>query len=807
MRPPGCAAARRGGGAAAAAAAALRPAAAGRARGPAARRAARPAQEAELEDFLFGGGAGVGRLLAGGAGGGEAGIAELVRAAEADAGGDDADGELFFEDRGGDDGGADGAAGPGPGSARLQQQGGKGKKRRAPAWVDPADRDARVAVADAPRLRKLRATKAQTELSGAEYEAALRRQHAKLNPRTGWAAAAKRAPGGAARGGGGGGGGDDAQEPDEETAERLLASGSGLLLRGGGGGAARGGLLAPGTLELSRLRDANGASPSDAVVQALQFHPNGQLMLTAGFDKRLKIFQVDGLRNPLVSSLFLEDCPIHTAAFAAGGATVVAAGRRPFYYVADLHSGALERVVAPPSLYHTGGAKGGAKGGGARGGGGGGMKSCESFAASPAPGRPLLAFLGDGGHIGLVSLGSRAPVGSLKMNGSARAAAFSADGATLVTAGGDGVLYTWDMRSQRCLQRQRDEGALDCASLALSADGSYLATGGAAGVVSVYARPAGLLAPLGGGGGGGGAGGGGAAAGFGAPPAAPAPLKALMNLTTTVDTLAFSHDGQMLLMGSRLKREALRVAHLPSLTVFSNWPTTRSPLHYVHCAAFSPHGGFLGVGNAKGRALLYRLHHYAEATCSSGARRRGPAVVFAAKRAVAAALAPAAAAPVLLAPALAFSSGTYLMAPIYLTLAFFPRSKLSQAILSSALLPLAFAAAYAVLAWQAWQGGDLGAVQQVLAASRPLPDAASLAALFQHKTLTALAWLHLLLLDFLTARAVLMDGLRQLVPTAHSVLLCFMVGPLGLLSHVLTRLVVHRLRGDNAAVASSSMWA
>lgn len=129
-----------------------------------------------------------------------------------------------------------------------------------------------------------------------------------------------------------------------------------------------------------------------------------------------------------------------------------------------------------------------------------------------------------------------------------------------------------------------------------------------AGVVSVYKRPAGLLSPLT------------AEAdnssitpSFGAQPAGPKPLKALMNLTTTIDTLSFNHDSQMLLMGSRMKKEALRLVHLPSLNVFSNWPTTRSPLHYVHSAAFSPHSGFLGVGNAKGRVLLYRLHHYPEA--------------------------------------------------------------------------------------------------------------------------------------------------------------------------------------------------
>jgi U3 small nucleolar RNA-associated protein 18 len=166
------------------------------------------------------------------------------------------------------------------------------------------------------------------------------------------------------------------------------------------------------------------------------------------------ILQVDGLRNPLVQSLFLQDCPIHTAAFAAGGSKVVAAGRRPFYYIADLHTAQLERVVTPPSIHQQGqgsstqqplqqqrrkGGKGGKSSSGATGGRTG-MKSCESFAASSDPARPLLAFLGDGGHIGLVNLGSRRPVGSLKMNGSARAAVFSSDGNTLITAGAQGII-------------------------------------------------------------------------------------------------------------------------------------------------------------------------------------------------------------------------------------------------------------------------------------------------------------------------------------------------------------------------------
>jgi len=49
------------------------------------------------------------------------------------------------------------------------------------------------------------------------------------------------------------------------------------------------------------------------------------------------------------------------------------------------------------------------------------------------------------------------------------------------------------------------------------------------------------------------------------------------------------------------------------MTIFSNWPTSKSPLHYVHSTAYSPNSGYLAIGNARGRVLLYRLHHYNKA--------------------------------------------------------------------------------------------------------------------------------------------------------------------------------------------------
>ena len=65
-------------------------------------------------------------------------------------------------------------------------------------------------------------------------------------------------------------------------------------------------------------------------------------------------------------------------------------------------------------------------------------------------------------------------------------------------------------------------------------------------------------------------------------------------------------------MASKWEKEALRLVHIPTCTVFSNWPTTKTPLSYVFSLDFSPNSGYLAIGNDKGKVLLYRLRHYGE---------------------------------------------------------------------------------------------------------------------------------------------------------------------------------------------------
>lgn len=88
------------------------------------------------------------------------------------------------------------------------------------------------------------------------------------------------------------------------------------------------------------------------------------------------------------------------------------------------------------------------------------------------------------------------------------------------------------------------------------------------------------------------------------------PIKTLMNLTTRIDRMAMSPDNQILAVSSVMKREALRLVHVASKTVYQNWPTSKTPLQYVTDLAWSPRGDMLAVGNAKGRVLLFRLNHY-----------------------------------------------------------------------------------------------------------------------------------------------------------------------------------------------------
>ncbi|KAF9582261.1 U3 snoRNP protein [Lunasporangiospora selenospora] len=429
-----------------------------------------------------------------------------------------------------------------------------------PAWVDEDDKALVVSLTSVNRLKKLRKEESEDVVNGIDYEQRLRRQFEKVYPVPNWAH-----PDGSRKRGRDTGDSDSEYSDEEEIQEgnsiaALLKTSKGFTDKSRGHR-----ILSSESISVTRVKNANQAGYSKAVVQSVEFHPNSQMLLTAGFDKTLRLFQVDGKMNHMMQSVLYRDLPIYKAAFSATGKYVVATGRRKYFYVYDLEAG---RVDKSQGIY------------------GRQEKSLEKFSLSPCG--EWIAFLGRDGHIILVSMRTRLWVKNLKMNGNVRAVAWSSDSKFLFSVGGDAEIYQWNVGSGKVAHRFLDEGGFKPTCIAVSPNDEFVAVGSKTGIVNVYDRTC-------------------------LKTRNPRSLRAIGNLTTSITILKFNHDSQILAIASKSRKDQLKLVHIPSLKVFPNWPTRGTPLSYVTDLSFSPRSGYLAIGNDKGRVLLYRLNHYASA--------------------------------------------------------------------------------------------------------------------------------------------------------------------------------------------------
>ena len=76
---------------------------------------------------------------------------------------------------------------------------------------------------------------------------------------------------------------------DEDRVEKLLQSTAGIISQ------RKSKLLEKGSIDIIRLRDANQTARTEGDVEALQFHPSPtvSVLLTAGADRRLRLFNVN----------------------------------------------------------------------------------------------------------------------------------------------------------------------------------------------------------------------------------------------------------------------------------------------------------------------------------------------------------------------------------------------------------------------------------------------------------------------------------------------------------------------------------
>ena len=159
-----------------------------------------------------------------------------------------------------------------------------------------------------------------------------------------------------------------------------------------------------------------------------------------------------------------------------------------------------------------------------------------------------------GGQINVLDAHTNMWVAEVRVESNSGVADFAwwGDGEGMVLLGKGGEAVEWDGRQKRIIARWVDEGAVGTTTAAIGGRGSgakdiggdrWIAVGSSSGIVNVYDRKN---------------------WGSGNLPANPKPTRAFDQLTTPTSHLVFSPDGQLLIMGSRWKQDALRLGKHPS---------------------------------------------------------------------------------------------------------------------------------------------------------------------------------------------------------------------------------------------------
>ncbi|EIE24380.1 hypothetical protein COCSUDRAFT_83684 [Coccomyxa subellipsoidea C-169] len=122
-----------------------------------------------------------------------------------------------------------------------------------------------------------------------------------------------------------------------------------------------------------------------------------------------------------------------------------------------------------------------------------------------------------------------------------------------------------------------------------------------------------------------------------------------------------------------------------------------------------------------------------------------------------------------------------------------PGWRMTRRLLSSDLMFLPLAATYCFLLSQSWEPDTLSLILPgSLRGFNPqfFPKLEGIMGLFSRTITAASLWVHLLSINLYAARTAYLQGLQNGVPTRHTVLLCSVLAPLGVLSAALTNYLV-----------------
>ena len=481
-----------------------------------------------------------------------------------------------------------------------------------PVWHDSDDDRLTISLATNRIMRKLRKYEGEDIISGREYALRLGEHYKSLHVQPQWAQVA------IARALGKKKGDENAERPknrrrssawshdhdedfsddEDETDPSTLPLSEFLRdIRNFQPSQAKRRHLRPETLDIQRSRDI--PEHHCEKVTALQFHPSlPSILMSASKSTLLRLHKIDPAAhptpNPTITTIQLARTPIKRACFSGvDGGNITIAGRRRYIHTWNLTSGKVTKTSQIAGditkLEH---------------------RTFEWFRASPC-GR-YIAILGTlkrgGGTINILSSVSMMPAAEARLNSRDGVADFMwwRNGEGLTVLGRNGGVGEYSLSQQMFVTTWTDQGNIGGTVLGLGGKGGpdllgtdrWLAIGSKSGIVNVYDRKT-LYSKV-------------SMTGEGEisvemeNSGRPEPRKTLEQLVTKVTTTEFSPDGELLVVASVERKDALRVVHLPTCTVYRNWPTEQTPLGRITAVAISGER-HLAIGNDTGKIRIWDI--------------------------------------------------------------------------------------------------------------------------------------------------------------------------------------------------------
>ncbi|MCO5576698.1 hypothetical protein L7F22_030513 [Adiantum nelumboides] len=142
-----------------------------------------------------------------------------------------------------------------------------------------------------------------------------------------------------------------------------------------------------------------------------------------------------------------------------------------------------------------------------------------------------------------------------------------------------------------------------------------------------------------------------------------------------------------------------------------------------------------------------------------------------------------------------FTFGTAFVVPFYTVMILAPHATWTKKLVESSVPYVVLGVLYVYLLVLSWSPETL---PLMFASKYWLPELPGIMRMFSSPLTVTSAWLHLLAVDLFAGRQIYLDGLQHAIETRHSLTLCLLFCPVGMLAHFITKAMVQIYRKANS---------